>query len=581
MSKEASGNTGGAVFEAETRELVLLRIRSATWLGLGILALFAVADVVLSRAHLWPLLALKTGQVALLLALLAALRTQRGRARAVPLTLALLVPFSANLALSSYLIETRTIPMLEFSGIAILLGAFVPWGAAAQAVAAGTFALAILGYASVAGGMLTGHFAYSELGSLAFLVTSVYLAAATRRHRLKLFSARQEALRAQERFRDAVEASPAAMLVADRQGQIVLVNRNLEQMFGYGRQELIGKSIELLVPEHLRAAHREQRDGFTGTPHMRAMGAGRDLVGLCKDGRVIPVEIGLNPFSTEEGSFVLAALIDISERKRAEQALAEKSSELARANKELTEANTIREYFAATMAHELRSVFMVLTGYADLLREATAGNAPLAEMLDAIQRRSREGQDIINSALEISRPESEPHPHRQVRVSLAHLFDEVVLETSALRSNVEVQLDWQLPEGLDVIRSEPRKLKMILRNLVENAVKFTSRGNIRLSAAPVADGVELVVQDTGTGIAADTLPFVFEPFRQGAAKRARMAGGVGLGLFLVKQLVERLGGDITVESTENVGTTFRIRLPTAASTHADGLVSGSAPSSAE
>src|SRR3954470_13553125 len=128
-----------------------------------------------------------------------------------------------------------------------------------------------------------------------------------------------------ERFRLAFESAPNAMILVDEEGRIVLANAHTEKLFGYAAPELLGSSIERLVPERFRGAHPGHRRSFFSDPQARAMGAGRDLFGLRKDGVEIPVEIGLNPIRTPEGSFVLAAVVDISERKRAQKALEQKN----------------------------------------------------------------------------------------------------------------------------------------------------------------------------------------------------------------------------------------------------------------
>src|SRR6266403_1494305 len=128
-----------------------------------------------------------------------------------------------------------------------------------------------------------------------------------------------ERRRAEERFRLVVEASPSAMMMVDADGRITLVNTQTEKLFGYGRAELLGKDLEMLVPERYRAGHPGHRKDFFRTPSTRSMGVGRDLFGLRKDGSEMPIEIGLNPINTDEGAFVLASIIDITERKRAEE----------------------------------------------------------------------------------------------------------------------------------------------------------------------------------------------------------------------------------------------------------------------
>src|ERR1043165_7533224 len=126
---------------------------------------------------------------------------------------------------------------------------------------------------------------------------------------------------ADERFRIALEAAPNAMIMIDGAGKVVYVNSQMEALCGYTKDELVGQPVEILVPERFRPRHPEYRSAFFASPQARPMGAGRDLYGRHEDGREIPVEIGLTPMTTEEGTFVLASIIDIAERKQAEERL--------------------------------------------------------------------------------------------------------------------------------------------------------------------------------------------------------------------------------------------------------------------
>ena len=238
----------------------------------------------------------------------------------------------------------------------------------------------------------------------------------------------------------------------------------------------------------------------------------------------------------------------------------------ARALDELARANRLKSEFVATMSHELRTPLNIILGYTELLRGGGFGEVTVEqrEVLDRVQRSGDELLELINATLDLSRLES-----GRATVDLAPVHLETLLATIAgearelLREKPEVALRCVLAPGLPLVNSDAAKLKVVVKNLVANAAKFTERGHVTLSAARVDDGVEVAVADSGIGIAPDALPIIFEAFRQADSSMTRRYGGVGLGLHVVRRLMTLLGGRVAVESAPGSGSTFRVWIPVA------------------
>jgi PAS domain S-box-containing protein len=350
----------------------------------------------------------------------------------------------------------------------------------------------------------------------------------------------------EDRFRLAVEASPNGMVMVNQSGEIVLVNREVERLFGYSRDELLGASIDLLVPESSRNGHPELRNGFTSDPHRRAMGSGRDLFGRRKDGAEIPVEIGLNPFRTPEGLFVLAAVVDISERVKAEE-------ELRRSNEEL-------EQFAYVASHDLQEPLRMVASYTELLGQRYEGE--LDERADMYIHYAVDGarrmQLLINDLLRFSRINSEAKP--LAPTDLARTVREVV--TSRLAGSIR-DTDAAVEIGaLPVVLADEVQMGQVFQNLISNALKFRAEGRrpvVRVDAARHGRTWRFSVADNGIGIDAQYADRVFEMFQRlhGIGTYA----GSGIGLTLARKIVHRHGGSIWFDSVPGSGTTFHFTLP--------------------
>jgi PAS domain S-box-containing protein len=235
----------------------------------------------------------------------------------------------------------------------------------------------------------------------------------------------------------------------------------------------------------------------------------------------------------------------------------------ARVLEELERANRLKQDFVGTMSHELRTPLNVILGYNELLREGAFG-ALSAEQCDILERMNKSATqllDLINATLDLSRLQSQSTPMTLTRVSVAELFAELAAEFRSLPQKPAISLTWRVEPGLVFVQTDQVKLKMILKNLVGNALKFTDAGEVSTTARAQGEGVEFLVCDTGIGIPSEAQVFIFEPFRQIDSSTTRRHGGVGLGLYIVRQLLDLLGGAVSIDSEVGKGSTFRIWIP--------------------
>jgi len=343
------------------------------------------------------------------------------------------------------------------------------------------------------------------------------------------------------------------MVIVDLDGRIVLHNTKLAELTGYSADELAGKHVEMLVPERVGQSHVALRHGYIRDPQMRPMGAGRDLYARRKDGLEVPVEIGLNPMRLGDEEFVLASIIDISERKRAEQLREEKL--LAE------EASKAKTAFLANMSHEIRTPMNAVIGLAGLMLETKLDR----EQRDWIETMRESGEHlltIINDILDITKIDAGELEIVNAPFELNTIIENAIdlVAPAAREKGVEV-MGFAEEDVPPWVQGDAGRVRQTLVNLLSNAVKFTDEGTIEVRVTVDGDMMRFAVSDSGRGIPADKLDEIFGDFAQVDTSMSREFGGTGLGLAISKRLVEAMGGTIRVESVLGAGSTFAFEIP--------------------
>src|SRR3569832_1319429 len=373
-----------------------------------------------------------------------------------------------------------------------------------------------------------------------------------------------------------IESAPMAIVMIDAAGRIVLTNKEAEVLFGYHRDELLGQPVDLLVPVEFRASHPAARIIFFLQPTPRRMGACRDLFAQRNDGSVFPIEIGLNPIETDEGLFVLSAIVDITERKELEKALrqtnelleqrvAERTAQLTaqadtlqRTNDALVRSNIELQLFAYIASHDLQSPLRSISGFLQLLSAEYLGkfDAQADDWIGRAVHSLKQMQTLIRDLLAYSRVDSharpfKPVPFRAVLDDAVALLDVAITDTQAEVSCGE----------LPAVLGDRSQLVQLLHNLLGNALKYHGGDSPRVyvSAEPGQDGWQFCVSDNGIGIEPQYYEKIFEIFRR--LHNQQEIPGTGIGLAVCRRVVHRHGGRIWVESEPGRGSRFYFTIP--------------------
>jgi PAS domain S-box-containing protein len=355
-------------------------------------------------------------------------------------------------------------------------------------------------------------------------------------------------------FHLAFEASPAAMFMVMPDGRIELVNAQCEQTFGFERGEMVGMSIEKLVPVGTRPKHQALRGSFAVNPSKRLMGVGRDLRAVRKNGSEFPIEIGLTPVDTPFGLRILTFVIDITARLESEKAILRYNSELERANQSLSR-------FAYVASHDIQEPLRKIASFAGILTNAFAENNPdearyAAGVMAASAQHARSlVADLLTLARSLNNeyalePISVRDAVRNVLESLSQTIQDETAEVACTGENFYVNGD----------RSQ---LEQMVQNIVSNAVKYHKSGTppkVRIALRTRENGEHaLTIEDEGIGFSSVHNDEIFEPFRRLHGREDFPGSGIGLGIC--KTIASRHGWLLSATSTPTVGSTFEIVFP--------------------
>lgn len=353
-------------------------------------------------------------------------------------------------------------------------------------------------------------------------------------------------LKAEERFRSLLEAAPDATVIVDTAARIVLTNNRVEELLGYSRSELVGQSVGVLAaaPGPEEVLHKLEE--YLGEPESVPMGYPQEFRVRHRDGSAVPVEIALSPLETVEGLVVIVALRDVTERRRLE-----------------AESQRMRDDLIATVSHELRTPLTAIIGYAELmadLDESDLGHRA-RKLLGVIERNAVRELQLVDDLLTMAYLDDDRLRMVRAEVDLAAVCRRVV-DDHALRAR-DRGLTLTFAGGdSDPVLGDFHRLLQVMENLVTNAIKFTpAGGGIEISLGDQGAMAVIEVRDTGVGVPSEELARLFERLYRGPQAIANHVQGAGLGLSIVRAIVEAHGGWIDLQSEVGVGTVVRVAVP--------------------
>jgi PAS domain S-box-containing protein len=363
----------------------------------------------------------------------------------------------------------------------------------------------------------------------------------------------QEELRqSEERYWSLANSAVDSIITADDAGIIVTWNQGATKTFGYHDSEIVGQPLTILMPDHYKDMHLSgfERIQQGGLPHV--IGKTVELQGKRKNGEIFPIELSMAQWETSSERFFTGIIRDITERKLTEM-------DLLWAKKKAEENDRLKSAFLANMSHEIRTPMNAILGFSELLLDPEPRDLlEKEEFLTLINRSTHQLLNIITDIVDISKIEARQEAIHMEVFNLNDLLDEIqnLFKQQASQKNLKLLLHKRFPTDLVNIRSDPKKLRQILNNIIGNALKFTENGAVEITVDANNHQLFFSINDTGIGIDPSFHEAIFDRFRQVELGNSRKYGGTGLGLSLAKSYVEMLGGTIRVDSFPGKGSAF-------------------------
>jgi PAS domain S-box-containing protein len=397
-------------------------------------------------------------------------------------------------------------------------------------------------------------------------------------------------LESKDIFRVLFESAAEGLVLVEKTGVILMINPRISEMFGYNENELIGKKIEILIPEKYRTRHIEHREHYIESPKKRSMGHGMDLSGQRKDGSTFPVEISLNYFHSGDEMVVMGLITDITDRKRIEQEFQNLNAELEQrvedrtqalegaiheleyTNKSLEQAeeevrkalekekelSELKTRFVSTASHEFRTPLATILSSVSLIGKYTGPDdeEKRHKHIERIKSSVNNLRDILNDFLSVDKLEAGKVLNEPMTFNVKEMIQGLTDEVRSILKDGQA-LDYQ-HSGKEDVYMDKMLLKNVMLNLISNAIKFTEEGKeIMINSTLSEKELKIAVKDSGIGISEEDQKNLFERFFR--AKNAINIQGTGLGLNIVRKYVELMDGEISFESELGKGTTFFLK----------------------